>query len=70
MQHDYLTYSEVSRLLNIKIGTLYSLVSKRQIPHIRLGHRTVRFSKSEILRWIERSQVSTISSEEMSQYCE
>ncbi|MAF77941.1 MAG: hypothetical protein CME60_07245 [Halobacteriovoraceae bacterium] len=55
MQHDYLTYSEVSRLLNIKIGTLYSLVSKRQIPHIRLGHRTVRFSKSEILRWIERS---------------
>lgn len=57
MQQDYLTYQEVSKLLNIKLGTLYGLVSKRQIPHIRLGHRTVRFSRDEIKNWVVQNRI-------------
>ena len=53
---DFLTYAEVSKITGLKVGTLYSMVHRREIPHARLGSRTVRFSRTEIDLWIaERS---------------
>jgi excisionase family DNA binding protein len=44
----YLTYSELSELYNIPIGTLHSWVHTRRIPHVRLGPRMVRFDRSAV----------------------
>ena len=50
MERHY-TYSEVSEMLGIKVGTLYSLVSRQRIPHVRLGRRFVRFPEKELREW-------------------
>ena len=52
-----LTYSQVSELLGIKVSTLYSLVSRKRIPHVKLGRRLVRFQKDRLLEWVEDSMV-------------
>ena len=53
MERNLLTYQEISKLLNIKIATLYSLVSRRRIPHIRLSGKMVRFDQEQIERWLD-----------------
>jgi len=47
-----LTYKQVSEQLGIKLATLYAMVHRREIPHLRLGPRMVRFSLSEIEAWL------------------
>jgi excisionase family DNA binding protein len=32
-----LTYAEAAKLLHVQVSTLYSKVSRREIPHLRLG---------------------------------
>ena len=56
------TYAEVERLTGIPVGTLYSLVSRNEIPHVRLGRRIVRFSETDLRRWIEDHSVPAGSS--------
>ena len=46
---DFLRYEEASEEFNIPINTLYAKVSRREIPHYRLGGRCVRFSRKELL---------------------
>ena len=53
------TYREVSELLNVRLGTLYSWVGRRQIPHLRLGPRVVRFSSTQIQQWLQSRSVSS-----------
>jgi excisionase family DNA binding protein len=36
---DLLTYDEASKLLNLKLGTLYARVAQSRVPHVRLGRR-------------------------------
>ena len=55
---DKLRYPAAARLLGIPLGTLHSMVSRRQVPHIRLGPRLVVFSRSELETWIEDRHVS------------
>lgn len=55
---DKVRYPEAARLLGIPLGTLYSMVSRRQVPHIRLGPRLVVFSKDELETWIDARRVS------------
>jgi excisionase family DNA binding protein len=55
-----LTYAEASKLLGIKLATLYSLVARRRIPHIKLGPRLVRFPKEELLKWLEDNLVMPV----------
>ena len=51
-----LRYREAAERLNVPLATLYSLVSRREIPHVRLGGRAVRFDAERLNRWIaERS---------------
>ena len=54
---EFISYSEVSKLTSIPLGTLYSYVYKNKIPHYRIGKRLVRFSRREILEWLQESQV-------------
>ena len=50
---DYMTYDQLSEFLQMPKGTLYALVHQKRIPHIRIGPRTVRFSKQAIEKWLE-----------------
>jgi excisionase family DNA binding protein len=36
---DLLTYSQASKVLNMKLGTLYALVAQNRVPHVRLSVR-------------------------------
>lgn len=38
-------------------GTLYSMVAKRQIPHVRLGKRLVIFSREMLRNWLDSNKV-------------
>lgn len=52
-----LSYHDVAELTRIPLGTLYSLVNRRRIPHIRLGPRLVRFSADELNDWLAQNHV-------------
>jgi len=43
--HELLTYAQAAQFLNVRLGTLYALVSRKEVPHVRLGKRLVRFSR-------------------------
>jgi excisionase family DNA binding protein len=52
-----LSYADVEAEYGIPVGTLYALVCRRQIPHIRLGKRWVRFDRGEIEALLETHAV-------------
>jgi excisionase family DNA binding protein len=54
----YLSYARAAEYLDIPTGTLRSLVSKRQIPHVRIGPRKVTFDRDELDRWIAERKVA------------
>jgi excisionase family DNA binding protein len=54
-----LNYADAALLLGMRVATLYSLVSRRQIPHVRISRRLVRFSRQELERWIEQRSVGS-----------
>ncbi len=56
-----LDYGGASRLIGVPKGTLYSWVSKKIIPHIRLGGRLVRFNADELETWLENHQVKPVT---------
>jgi excisionase family DNA binding protein len=57
-EDEMLTYHAVSELLGIKLGTLYSMVARKEIPHVRLGPRLIRFRRSELDAWIRERSVA------------
>ena len=60
-RHIPITYREAQSMTGLPLGTLYSLVYRKQIPHLRLGKRSVRFVAAELELWM-RPQIKTISS--------
>lgn len=50
-------YAAAESLTGIRRGTLASMVSRRQIPHVRLGPRLVRFDPAELAAWIAERRV-------------
>jgi excisionase family DNA binding protein len=60
MSKTLLTYQELSEHLNIKISTLYALVCRKRIPHIRLSPRFVRFDANEINEWLTQRKVDSV----------
>jgi len=56
-EQEVVGYAEMERRYGIKRGTLYSLVSQRRIPHLRLGSRFVRFRVAEVEAWLNSHRV-------------
>jgi excisionase family DNA binding protein len=57
---ELLTYAQAARFLNVRLGTLYALVSRKEIPHVRLGKRLVRFSRPALILLVaDRSVAGT-----------
>ena len=54
-----LNYAQAAEILGLPVGTLYAMVAKRNIPHIRLGRRLVRFSREALERWVKEHAVET-----------
>lgn len=48
-----LTINEVSELTGLAVGTLYHFVSAHRIPVVRLSKRCIRFSRTDLLEWIQ-----------------
>jgi excisionase family DNA binding protein len=44
-------YKDAAEFLGLPLGTLYSLVSARRIPHVRYGTRLVRFEREALVAW-------------------
>ena len=49
---------EVAEITQLSVSHLYSLVSKGEIPHIKLGSAT-RFAESDIMNWLRTKRVYT-----------
>lgn len=58
METELLTYKQAAKILQLKMGTLYSLVSQKRIPHVRISGRMVRFKPSELDRWVKSQTVN------------
>ncbi len=48
----------LSEMTGLNAGHIHVLVCRKQIPHVRLGGRTVRFDEDEIAKWIESGRVA------------
>lgn len=46
-----LTIEETSKMLNIKIGTLYVWVHQKKIPFVKIG-RNLAFNESQLIDYI------------------
>ncbi|WP_370408272.1 helix-turn-helix domain-containing protein [Tenacibaculum dicentrarchi] len=55
-----LNIKEVAKLTQLSVPTLYLYVSGRKIPHYKQGNK-LRFFKSEIIDWIKKDKVKTVS---------
>ena len=58
IEDELLTYKAAAAWLGLKPGTIYSMVSRREIPHVRLGKRLVRFSRAELDAWLRARSVA------------
>ena len=67
MSNNLMDYQELSALLGVKTGTLYSWVSRKRIPHIRLSGRLVRFDPNVITLWLTRRADSPVEDGEIDQ---
>ena len=56
-----LTIPEVARYLKMSKSKIYDLVSKKEIPHIKIG-RNVRIRQTDLQIWMEK-QTSQLSFE-------
>lgn len=46
-------YDGAERITGICVGTLYSLVAHKEIPHYRISKRLVRFRVCELRSWMD-----------------
>lgn len=56
--NDLIGYEDASQITGICKPTLYAMVSQKRLPHFRLGGRLVRFSRAELIRWVEAKHVA------------
>ena len=52
MSEKLLTVKEVAEWLGLSIHAVYRRVQHNQIPHIRIGPRTVRFNRVKVQAWL------------------
>lgn len=54
----HISYQQAAELLSVPIGTLRSMVCRRQIPHVRISTRIVLFDVAALKSWLERCTVA------------
>jgi excisionase family DNA binding protein len=47
-----LTADEAAELLHVPRSTVYELVRSRGLPHVRIGERGMRFTRSGLEEWV------------------
>lgn len=51
-------YDEGAAYLAVPVGTLRSMVSRKQVPHVRLSARIVVFDLDELDAWLNSRRVA------------
>lgn len=51
--------NDAARLLRVPRSTLYELVRSRGLPHIRIGDRGMRFTRSDLETWVSEHSYGT-----------
>lgn len=51
-------YKEAASRLCVPVTTLRVMVNRKQIPHIRLGKRIVKFDPDELLSWVNARRIA------------
>lgn len=46
---------EAAKLLHVPRSTLYELVRSRGLPHVRIGRRGLRFTRTDLERWVDEN---------------
>lgn len=54
-----MTVDELSEYLNVQKSLIYRMTYSKQIPHIKLGHRTVRFDPIQIKSWLADNKIGS-----------
>jgi len=52
-----MAYAEAAEFIGVTVGTMYSMVARRIVPHHRIGRRLVRFSRDDLRAWLQRNSV-------------
>ena len=52
LRNPLLDAREAAELLHVPRSTLYELVRSGGLPHVRIGDRGLRFTRSELERWV------------------
>jgi len=50
---------EAAKLLHVPRSTLYELVRSRGLPHVRIGDRGMRFTRSDLETWVSEHSYGT-----------
>ena len=59
-----MTYLEAAQFLGVKLPTLYSMVSRKQVPHVRFSGKMVKFDREKLVLWIKERAVEPIEEKE------
>ncbi|MBU1863291.1 MAG: helix-turn-helix domain-containing protein [Candidatus Omnitrophica bacterium] len=57
MMDNFLTVKELSKKIGFKIGSIYNMVQRNEIPHYRYSTKKILFKESEISAWLEKMKV-------------
>ncbi len=57
IKSDYMDVQELSNLLKMSASHIYTLTSKKKIPHIKLLGKKLLFDKTEIKDWLKSKKV-------------
>ena len=55
---DYMDVKEVANLIKMTTSHIYTLTSRKKIPHIKLSNKKVIFDRAEINKWLNSKKVS------------
>jgi excisionase family DNA binding protein len=56
--HQLLSLDEASQLLGVSRGSVYNLVRRGQLQHVKIGRRSL-FDLADVNAFVERSKVKT-----------
>jgi excisionase family DNA binding protein len=60
MVEPLLDYRQMAAELGVPVRSLRELVYKGVVPHLRLGHRTVKFQRARVERALNKREVKAV----------